>query len=123
MRGGWSKYIFVLILTLGVFAISWYVSGYFSQKKIAEIRDIQNKVATDILASETEFSLLSELSCQDINQTTTSEELGELAGKISFSEENVSAQDEILTLKKQYSILQVKDFLLKSASANVAKHS
>ncbi|HSE56771.1 MAG TPA: hypothetical protein VLB02_01655 [Candidatus Paceibacterota bacterium] len=111
--GRGTKYVFVFILTCGVFAISWYVSSYFSQQRIAEIRNIQNKVATDILSSETDFSLLQELSCQDLNRTVTSEELGSLASKISFSEQSANAQDEILLLKKQYSILEVKDFLLK----------
>ncbi len=110
---GWKKYIFVLVLTCGVFAISWYVSSYFNQRKISEIRDIQNKIATDILSSETQYSLLEELSCNDINSSIISDELATLADRITYSEQSVSAQEEILLLKKQYTILQVKDYLLK----------
>lgn len=109
----WGKYIFVFIVTCGIFAISWYASAYFSQKKIAEIRDIQNKIAVDILSSETQFSLLEELSCADINSSIISDELVTLADRITYGEQTVSESDEILLLKKQYTILQVKDFLLK----------
>ena len=110
--GRWGKYIFVFILTCGIFTVSWYLSSYFSQKKITEIRDIQNKISTDILSSETQFALLEEMSCQEVDNSVLSEEIASLADKINYSEQNVSAKEEIITLKKQYTILQVKDFLL-----------
>lgn len=109
----WGKYLFVFVLTSGIFAASWYLSTYFNQKKLNEIREIQDRVATSISASETDFSLLQELSCQDLGQAITTEELNELASKISYSEQNVASQSDIETLKTQYSILEVKDFLLK----------
>lgn len=108
---GWKKYIFVLVLTCGVFAVSWYVSSTFNQRRIVEMRDIQQKIATDILSSETDFSLLQEMSCDAINQTITSEELSSLASRISFTEDSL-ATDQVELLKKQYTLLQVKDFLL-----------
>jgi hypothetical protein len=106
------KYFVVLLLTAGIFTISWYVSVYFNQRRIVEIRDVQQKVATDILSAETDFSLLQELSCDAINESTTSEELASLASRISFTEQSVQG-DQIDVLKKQYTLLQVKDYLLK----------
>lgn len=99
------------MLTIGVFAVSWYVSASFNQRRVVEMRDIQQKIATDILSSETDFSLLQELSCDAINQTITSEELSSLASRISFTEDSL-ATDQVELLKKQYTLLQVKDFLL-----------
>lgn len=107
-----TKYLVVLLLTVGIFAVSWYVSVYFNQRRIVEIRDVQQKVATDILSTETDFSLLQELSCDEISRSTTSEELAKLADRISFTEQSVQG-DQIDVLKKQYTLLQVKDFLLK----------
>jgi hypothetical protein len=106
------KYLFVFLITCGIFGTAWYLSTYVNQQKIDEIRDIQNKVAIDILSSETQFSLLEEMSCQDLNNSVLTEEISSLASKISYSEQNVGAKEEILMLKKQYTILQVKDFLL-----------
>jgi hypothetical protein len=107
-----GKYIFVFLITSGIFITAWYLSTYVNKQKIAEIRDIQDKVAIDILSSETQFSLLEEMSCQDLTRSVFSEEISSLASKISYSEQNVGAKDEVLMLKKQYTILQVKDFLL-----------
>ena len=111
MKGS-QKYFFVLLITCGIFATGWYLSSYVNNKKINEIKDIQNKIAIDILSSETQFSLLEELSCQDLNNSILSQEISTIADKINYSEQNVNAKDEVELLKKQYTILQVKDFLL-----------
>lgn len=109
---GFQKYFFVFLITCGIFATAWYLSAYINNKKINEIKDIQNKIAIDILSSETQFSLLEELSCQDLDNSILSKEIATIADKISYSEQNVSATAEVEMLKKQYTILQVKDFLL-----------
>jgi hypothetical protein len=109
---GFQKYFFVFLITCGIFATAWYLSAYVNNKKINEIKDIQNKISIDILSSETQFSLLEELSCQDLDRSILSQEIAAIADKINYSEQNVSATSEIEMLKKQYTILQVKDFLL-----------
>lgn len=102
----------MFVITCGIFASGWYLSSSINNKKINQIKDIQNKIAVDILSSETQFALLEELSCQDVDNSVLSKEIADLAGKISFSEQNVGNQEEVEFLKKQYTILQVKDFLL-----------
>ncbi len=109
---GFQKYFFVFLITCGIFAVGWYLSSYVNNQKINEIKDIQNKIAIDILSSETQFSLLEELSCQDVDNSILSQEIATIAEKLSYSEQNVGAKTEIELLKKQYTILQVKDFLL-----------
>lgn len=109
---GFRKYIYVFLITCVLFASAWYASAYFNSRKLNEVKDIQNKVAVDILSSETQFTLLEELSCQDLNNSVFSTEIATLAEKISYAEQNLSASDEIDLLKKQYTILEVKDFLL-----------
>lgn len=89
------------------------LSGYFNNKKIDQVKSIQDKISIDILSSETQFSLLSELSCQDVSRSNLSSELNSLAEKISYSEENIGNKDtDIIELKKFYSLLEIKDFLL-----------
>ncbi len=118
---GFQKYFFVLLITCGIFATGWYLSTYVNNKKINEIKDIQNKIAIDILSSETQFSLLEELSCQDVDRSILSQEIATLADKISYSEQNVGDSEEVQLLKKQYTILQVKDFLLSKRIAERCK--
>lgn len=109
---GFRKYFYVFLITCVLFGTAWYASSYFNARKLSEVKDIQNKVAVDILSSETQFSLLEELSCVDLNNSVFSTEIASLAEKISYAEQNLSAKDEVDLLKKQYTILQVKDFLL-----------
>lgn len=108
----WKKYLIVLLITAGLFVSASYLSNYFSNQKINQLKTIQDKIAIDILSSETQFSLLSELSCKNISDSVFSSELGELGSKLAWSQENLGATDEVSYLKKYYSLLQIKDYLL-----------
>lgn len=108
-----KKYIYTFLITAFIFGTAILASNYFSQKKMNEIKNIESRIAVDILASETQFSLLSELSCRDISSSLLSKELATLGDKLSYTETNRGADDEeVLNLKKYYSLLQIKDFLL-----------
>lgn len=108
----WKKYVIVFLITIGLFLTASYVSNYFGNKKIDQIKSIQDKIAIDILSSETQFSLLSELSCSNIADSVFSGELDELGGKLEWGQENLGSSDEVTYLKKYYSLLQIKDYLL-----------
>lgn len=108
----WKKYLIVLLITAGLFVTAAYLSNYFGNKKIDQIKTIQDKIAIDILSSETQFSLLSELSCKNISDSVFSGELGELGSKLEWSEKNLGSAEELAYLKKYYSLLQIKDYLL-----------
>jgi len=112
-RPDWVKYIVVFFITLFIFLTASYISNYFSNKKISEIKSIQNKVFIDLLSSETQFSLLADATCNASSQISLSQELNSLAEKISYSEKNIDTNiDELINLKKYYSLLEIKDYLL-----------
>ncbi len=109
----WKKYAYTFLITAIIFTTAILASNYFSQKKMNEIKNIESRIAVDILASETQFSLLSELSCREISSGLLSKELATLGDKLAYTEENRGSDDaEVLNLKKYYSLLQIKDFLL-----------
>ncbi|MFA6257328.1 MAG: hypothetical protein WCT29_01835 [Candidatus Paceibacterota bacterium] len=108
----WKKYLIVFLITIGLFFTASYVSNYFGDKKINQLKTIQDQIAIDILSSETQFSLLSELSCKNISDSVFSKELGELGQKLEWSQDNLGANDEVAYLKNYYSLLQIKDYLL-----------
>jgi hypothetical protein len=113
MEVTWKKYAYTFLITAVIFTTAIFVSNYFSQRKINEIKDIESQISIDISASETQFSLLSELSCREISSGLLSKELATLGDRLSYTEENRGASDpEVLNLKKYYSLLQIKDFLL-----------
>src|SRR3989339_283680 len=108
----WKKYVIVFLFTVGLFLSASYVSNYFGNKKIDQLKLIQDKISIDILSSETQFSLLSELSCKNISDSIISGELGELGRKLEWGQENIGMTDTVSYLKKYYSLLEIKDYLL-----------
>lgn len=109
----WKKYAYTFLITAVIFATAIYASNYFSQKRINEIKDIESQISIDISASETQFSLISELPCREISSGLLSKELSTLGDKLAFTEENRGSSDpEVISLKKYYSLLQIKDFIL-----------
>jgi len=108
----WKKYLIVLLITTCLFFTAIYLSNYFGDKKINQLKTIQDQIAIDILSSETQFSLLSELSCKNISDSVFSSELAELGNKLEWSQKNLDSAPEVSYLKKYYSLLQIKDYLL-----------
>ncbi|MBI5798465.1 MAG: hypothetical protein HZB10_00860 [Candidatus Yonathbacteria bacterium] len=109
-----KKYVFAFVITALVFLGALIVSNKFSAQRIAEIKAIESNISMDILASETQFALLKDSSCRAIDHRTAfSEELSSLAAKLSFMEDDLGTNNpEVTSLKKYYSLLQVKDYLL-----------
>lgn len=109
----WKKYILVFVITILLFVTASYLSNYFGDRKIDQLRTIQDEIAINILSSETEFSLLSDLSCKNIpSHSVLSDQLGELGAKLEWGEKNLGDTDELTSLKKYYSLLEIKDYLL-----------
>lgn len=109
-----KKYVLAFVITALVFLGALAVSNSFSKKRLEEIQTIESNISLDILASETQFALLKESSCKTVDHRTAfSEELNNLAQKLSYMEENLGENNaEVIGLKKYYSLLQVKDYLL-----------
>ena len=119
----WKKYIFVLLITVAIFATSLYASNYFNNRRINELRDIEDKISTDILSLETQFDLLEEVSCEDFKDTPVlTPELNALAARLNYTEDQLgSNNDEVVRLKRIYSLLLIKDSLLSKRIATECK--
>jgi hypothetical protein len=109
----WLKYLYTFIITALIFATAIYISNYFSEKKISQLKIMGDQISLDILSSETQFSLLTESSCKNIGDNTLSREVGQLGDKLSYTEEKIGADNlDFQNLKTYYSLLEIKDYLL-----------
>jgi hypothetical protein len=114
----WKKHLIVFLITAGIFSASFILSNKINSQKIDVIREAKDKVAIDILSTETRYALLSASSCeysiQDNNfETTLTEDLNNLARKLKFIESQLGSDNEnVIIVKRQYAILQIKDYLL-----------
>jgi hypothetical protein len=108
-----KKYLFTFFLTVAIFTTAFLASNFFSNKRVENVKSIQDNIAIDILSSETQFDLLKEVSCQNVSDSMLSPELNILGDKLSHTENERGEKDsDVVYLKKYYSLLQVKDYLL-----------
>ncbi len=115
---GWSKYLVVFLITLGIFVTIFYVSDVLTKRKLAELNTIQNNISVDLLSAETQYSLLGELDCSQVTSTVLSDQLNDLSKKIEYLENSSGKSDELTQLEKQYSLLEIKDYLLMKEITN-----
>ncbi len=109
----WKKYLWTFLITVAIFVTAISLSNYFNNRKIDSLREIEDKISTDIMSSETEYDLLAESSCKDLSEDVLSQELNALAQKLTYTEENFGKNSpDLLRLKTYYTILQIKDYLL-----------
>ncbi len=108
-----KKYIAAFLITLAIFASGFFASTFFNTKKVENMKGLQDSIAIDILSNETQFDLLKEVSCSNINYSYLADELGELGDKITYTDNSTGFnKDSSLYLRKYYSLLQIKDYLL-----------
>ena len=107
------KYIFVLLLTIGIFIVAFSLSNYINNRKIADIKSTEDSISIDILSSETQFEILQQSSCSIVSGSILSDQLSNLATSIETAEAAHGIDsDSVKTLKKYYSLLEIKDYLL-----------
>ncbi len=109
----WRKYVLAFAITAIIFATAVYANDYFNQKRLGEMRSIQDAISTNISSSEVEIALLADTACDEVGTSMLSDEIGPLAERIAYSEQNLGQGNEsIIALKKAYSLLEIKDYLL-----------
>lgn len=113
--------LIALAVTIVVVGTVIYAVNYLDQRRVAELSSIQEQLATDTLSVETQFALLEEAPCEAITEgNTLSTTLADLGARLVFTEERLGATDpQVLELKKQYTLLEIRDFLLMKRLARV----
>ncbi len=103
-----------LLVTVALFGTVLAAVDYLNDARIRELADIEDKIALDTLSLETQFDLLAEAPCKDLSEgSVLSGELGDLAERLSYTEERLGSDNvEVLKLKRQYTLLEIKDYLL-----------
>lgn len=111
----WKKHILVFITTLLIFSSGFILSNYLSEKKIAQLMDLQENLRIDILSLETQFSVLAQAPCENLNESTLTRELYNISQRLASIGGTLGTENpDFLRLKKFYSILEIKHWLLLS---------
>lgn len=101
-------------ITAAIFTTAFYIASKIDSERIANIRATEDSISIDILSSETQFELLGNLDCNTIAQNPVlSDQLNSLASQLSVAESNLGdSNGEVIQLKEQYSLLEIKDYIL-----------
>lgn len=112
-------YLIAFVITAIIFGTAFYISNYLNEARIAQIREIEERISTDILSLETQFDLLAQLSCEQIEENPVlSQEISELAERLQFAENQLGVDNpQVAELKRSYTLLQIKDTILMSRVA------
>ena len=119
-----KKYILVFLITLGVFAVIFLLSDFLYNRRITQVKGIEDTINRNILESEIQYALLADASC-DTDETGNPVLVGEinnLTKRLAYMEEQRGTNDaEVISLKKYYSLLQAKDYLLVRERASLQR--
>lgn len=111
------KYILVFFISLGIFAVVYLFSNFLYNQRITQVKSIEDNINQNILESEVQYALLADSAC-DIDENAGGnsllvDEINGLSKRLSYMEDQRGTNDpEVISLKKYYSLLQVKDYLL-----------
>ena len=115
MKFEWKKYVFVFIITLGIFAVAFLFSDYLYNIRTAQVKTIESNISQSILESEIQYTLLADAVCEEgtASNNLVLDQLNQLATRLEYLEQQRGSDDlEVIALKKQYSLLEIKDYLL-----------
>jgi len=115
MKKNAFRYFAALIISSVIFISGFLVSNSLTNKKLEDLQEVENNISLNILSSETEYEILSEVSCENIgdtNQNILTKEIGTLADNLSILENSTDDDTRIISAKKRYTLLLIKDFLL-----------
>jgi hypothetical protein len=109
----YRKYLTAFVITAVIFIGVTLVSNYFDNQRINEIKTIQDGISMNILSSETQFDLLKETPCEDVSNSSLSQQLDTLGAQVSYMESTRGTNDaQVIQLKQEYALLEIKDYIL-----------
>lgn len=112
-RLNWKKHILIFLLTLIIFGGGFFLSNFLFEKRIVYFKDLQQDLTIDILSLETQFSLLTQVPCENLDEPGLTEQLQDISQKLSLIGNRLGEKNtDFLRFKKYYSILQIKYWLL-----------
>jgi len=106
--------LLALLITIAILGTIVATIRYLDRQRIAELDAIQAQLATDTLSVETQFALLENAPCADLTVgTELTREVSSLGDRLGIAESRLGSDNaEVIRLKKQYTLLQIRDYLL-----------
>ncbi len=106
--------LIALLITIALAGTVAYTVNYLNQARVTELSAIEDQLSIDTLSLETQFSLLEVAPCNSAaSSTVLTGELADLGSRLSYAEGQLgSSNPEVIRLKEQYSLLEIRDYLI-----------
>lgn len=106
--------LLALAITVAIIGTIVAAIDRLDRERIAELDAIQSQLATDTLSIETQFALLENAPCEDLELgTDLTQQVSSLGDRLGATEARLGSDNaEVVRLKEQYSLLQIRDYLL-----------
>lgn len=106
--------LIALGITVALTGTMIYAVNYLNDARIEELKAIEAQLAIDTLSLDTQFSLLETAPCENVaSSTSLTSELGDLGARLAYTENQLGSNNpQVLRLKKQYTLLEIRDFLV-----------
>ena len=102
--------LIALGITLALAGTVAYAVNYLNRARIAELSTIEDQIAIDTLSLDTQFTLLEAAPCDSTASSTVLAGLGE---RLVYTENQLGSDNaQVVRLKKQYSLLEIRDYLI-----------
>ncbi len=112
--------LIALFITILIVGTVFYSISYLNRERVAELNAIEDQLSIDTLSLDTQFSLLESAPCSYASEgTELTSELNDLGDRLSYTEGALGTNDpQVVLLKKQYSLLEIRDYLVTKQLAN-----
>jgi hypothetical protein len=112
--------LLALFITAAIIGTVVYAINYLNRQREAQLSQVANQLTTDTLSVDTQFALLENAPCEDLTDgDELSQELGTLGDNLASAESRLGSTDpQVLQLKEQYTLLEIRDYLLTKQIAN-----
>jgi hypothetical protein len=112
--------LLALLLTVVIVGTVMLTVSYLDRARLAELSRIESQLSIDILSLDTQFSLLEAAPCDSSASSTLSSELGDMGTRLAYAEEELGTDNpNVVRLKEQYSLLEIRDYLITKKLAGV----
>lgn len=106
--------LIALLIAAAITGTVAYAINYLNNARVAELSAIEDKLSIETLSLDTQFSLIAASPCDSVASTTTlTGELSDLGTRLAYTENQLGTNnDQVVHLKEQYSLLEIRDYLL-----------
>lgn len=106
--------LIALGITLAIIGTVVFAINSLNSARVANLSTIEDQIALDTLSLDTQFSLLEAAPCDSATSSATLiNGLTELGNRLSSAESQLGSDNlEVTRLKEQYSLLEIRDYLI-----------